>query len=147
MPLLYLLPEPSKTSPPSLAAADRMIGRDIRFESDFEIGPNGDYLLVESDECVRQSVVNEARTGPGELASVPDYGFGMAAAVRKPATKSTRDTLANRIRLRLRANPRIQATNEVSAARNEDTGALVATVRVVAAGREMRSEITVEPTP
>jgi phage baseplate assembly protein W len=143
MPITYTMPAAPAPSPPTLPRDGALVARDVRFTTDYTIA-SGDYALVEGDAAVKQSIVCEARTSPGELASVPDYGYGLAASVRKAATKSVRDERANRVRERARRNPRVDKVLDVITTAT-DAGELKLEVRVTAAGRQLSTSIIQEP--
>jgi phage baseplate assembly protein W len=146
MPIVWTMPATPAVSPPLLRSAARLLGRDVRFDSDYDVGANGDYITVEEVAAAKQSVVNEARTSPGELAAVPDYGMGLAAAVRKAASKAVRDETGNRVRERLRRNQRLSQVVDVAVTTDED-GLLRVDVTANVAGKEQRVSIVQEPRP
>lgn len=146
MPLTYTMPAAPAVSPPTLPRSRELVARDVRFDRNYTVGANGDYVLVEGDAATKQSILLEARTSPGELASVPDYGMGLAAAVKKAATKSTRDELANRARERLRRNPRVEQVLDVATVTTDD-GLLRLEASVTSAGRQVSTSIVQEPRP
>ena len=88
--------------------------------------------------------MNEARTTPGELVSVPEYGWGLKPLVYRSASRSNRDEAANRVRERLTANPRIERVDEVSVDRDADRGVTVVTARTIVAGRSVVDTVSVE---
>jgi phage baseplate assembly protein W len=140
----WSMPDLVEPSPPVLTAAQKLLGRDVKFTSNYELGANGDYLVVEGVAAAKQSMLNEARTTPGELVSVPEYGMGLSALVYLSASRSNRDEAANRVRERLAANPRIERTDEVSVDRDAERGVTVITARTVVAGREVLNTVSVE---
>lgn len=140
----WSMPDLVEPSPPVLTAAQKLLGRDIKFNADYELGANGDYLLVEGAAAAKQSILNEARTSPGELVSVPEYGMGLSALVYRTASRANRDEAANRVRERLAVNPRIERTDEVSVDRDDDRGVTIVTARTVVAGREVLQTLGVE---
>jgi phage baseplate assembly protein W len=140
----WSMPDLVEPSPPVLTAAQKMLGRDVKFTSNYELGANGDYLLVEGVAAAKQSMLNEARTSPNELVSVPEYGMGLAAMVYRSASRSNRDEAANRVRERLAVNPRIERVDEVSVDRDTDRGVTVVTARTIVAGREVVNTVAVE---
>jgi phage baseplate assembly protein W len=140
----WSMPARPAVSPPTLTAAQRLLGRDVLFRDDYEVGPNGDYRLVDGVDGVRQSVINEARTVPGELVAVPEYGIALKDLVYRPASQASRDEAANRTTTRLRANPRVERVDEVTVERDQDRGATVITARVTAAGRPLALGVNVE---
>ena len=73
--------------------------------------------LAERDEAARQSIEREAQVTPGEVASLPDYGMGLADLVMAPRTTTTIDTATTRVTRRLRANPRVTRVREVGVRR------------------------------
>ena len=40
-------------SPPVLTAAQKLLGRDVKFEADYDVGANGDYLTVEGPAAAK----------------------------------------------------------------------------------------------
>lgn len=140
----WTLPAFAEPSPPVLSAAQKLLGRDIKFKDDFEVSAAGDYVTVEGVDAVKQSILNEARTSPGEIATVREYGMGLSALVYRSASRANRDEAANRVRERLAANARVQRVDEVSVDRDTDRGATVVTARVIAGGREVLNTVSIE---
>ena len=93
-------------------------GPDVLFRGGrYTVTPAGDYALAERDEAARQSIEREAMVSPGEVASLPDYGMGLADLVMAPRTTSTIDDATTRVTRRLRANPRVTRVREVAVRR------------------------------
>lgn len=142
---IWTLPDFPLPSAPLLSAAEALFGRDIRFDGDLSVTAGGDWATVEGIAAVRQSILNEAMTSPGEHSFRPEYGMGLADAVKRPASKSTIDELKNRIRERCAANPRVTAVKELEVERTTVTTqggrtvpAIRVTLRVESAGRDVR---------
>jgi phage baseplate assembly protein W len=140
----WSFPAPPAASPPPLTAAQRLLGRDVLFQDDYEVAPNGDYRLVEGRDAAKQSIINEARTVPGELAAVPEYGIALKDLVYRPASQSSRDEAANRTRERLRVNPRVERVDDVAVTRDQARGVTVITASVTAAGQRLAVGVNVE---
>lgn len=101
-----------------LSDQDAEYGPDVLFRGGrYTVTPAGDYALAERDEAARQSIEREAQVTPGEVASLPDYGMGLADLVMAPRTTSTIDDATSRVTRRLRANPRVTRVREVGVRR------------------------------
>lgn len=90
-----------------------LLGEDILFTDDFQMGAQGDTLVITGDEVVRQAIYRRLWTNPGELAFRPEYGCGVRQAVKKKLTKSTMDALHQRIVDNLAQEDRIDKVVEV----------------------------------
>lgn len=79
-------------------------------------GPHGDWLVVSGVDAARQSIEREAVANPGELASVPEWGMGLRAAVLSRRTRGNVAALRATVAERLRANPRVTRTRSIALA-------------------------------
>lgn len=143
----WTLPEALPPSPPVLSDALAMFGRDIRYRQDFTITAAKDWGVVDGLDAVKQSILNEAMTAPREFALRPDYGMGVADAVKRPSSQSVRDALANRVRDRLARNPRVTRVKEVAIESIAYQGgvALRLSIRLEAAGRDLGPGTGLDP--
>lgn len=126
----------------SVAAPDEtaidLFGVDIRFDDDVLVTASGDYATVEGYAALKQAIYIRLITTPGEYATQPDFGCGVARWVKKRMSKSDKDSLRQTIIEQLSKEERIQKVEEVtveSLTSNNTTGIKI-TVRVTALGRE-----------
>jgi phage baseplate assembly protein W len=143
----WTLPEALTPSPPVLSGALAMFGRDIRFREDFTVTAAKDWATVDGLDAVKQSILNEAMTAPDEFALRPEYGMGLADAVKRPSSRSVTDALTNRVRDRLAKNPRVTKVKQVAIESVAHAGgaALRVTIRVEAAGRDLGPGTGLDP--
>jgi phage baseplate assembly protein W len=113
--LSWTLPPPGATSP-SLASADekrRLLGKDIFFNGDYDVGPSGDWVLIEGLEALRQAVYRRLMTRPGEYKLRPEYGVGIQDFVKRRRLPSTFDEIRQRVVDQLSLDPRIDEVRDV----------------------------------
>ncbi len=104
---------PETPHPQAPTDTDELRGRDIKYmRGDMVVTPAGDWAVVEGVDAIRQSVLHEALTSPGEFVFRPEYGMGLAALVKGPLSRAALDAAQNRIRERLTKNPRIARVRE-----------------------------------
>lgn len=70
-----------------------LFGTDIRFDNDFFVGANGDYLLQDGLENLRSAIYRRLITRPGEYKFSPQYGVGIGLYVKKRRNTTTLDQL------------------------------------------------------
>jgi phage baseplate assembly protein W len=121
----------------------KLFGRDIWFDTadqtgaDTQDAANGDWLLAEEKDALRQAVIRRIITSPGEWRTLPDYGVGARAYVKARNTRAVREELAGRIKQQLLREPRIASISSISV--SQITGGLKIAVRVIARGRTLSS--------
>lgn len=100
---------------------DELWGHDIHFDTarqqgaDYHVTPAGDWLDVTGRECLRQSLLREYLTEPGEWAALGDkYGAGALRFVKGRNRRAEREELAQRLRACSLRNPRVQSVVSVS---------------------------------
>lgn len=95
------------------AAADlaTVKARDIYFDGDLHVTPDGDWMTVEGVEAMRQAIYRRLMTSPGEFAFRPDYGIGVPDYVKEESSQSTLDELASKIKGQLLRDRRIEAVS------------------------------------
>ena len=138
--LSWTLPSPAAI-PPSTAAADQkllLLGKDIFFNGDFAVGPNGDYVLLSGIEAVRQAIYRRLMTRQGEYKIRPEYGVGMQDYVKRRRLPSTIDEIRQRTSDQLSLDPRISEVLDVGVETIPDGLKLKIVVRV--AGETLRFE-------
>jgi phage baseplate assembly protein W len=89
-------------NPPTDAGAPQgsqlaVFGRDLLFTDDVQVGPNGDYVVVDGVENLRRAILRRLVVKPGEYRLRPEYGVGVGTFVKKPMTRATLDELQQRI--------------------------------------------------
>lgn len=85
-----------------------LLGTDIKFQGDYSVTSKGDYVLLEGEKALRQSVLHRLLTKPGEFATRPTYGVGIRSFVKKPKSPSNIALLEQRITDQLGREPRIE---------------------------------------
>lgn len=83
---------------------------------EYQIAPNRDWRLVGEDEAYRQSLRRRFMTNPGEYKNKPDYGAGLAGAVKSPGGRSNRDGLAAKLKQQALADTRTKRVISVTVA-------------------------------
>lgn len=146
-PPIWTLPDSTLPSPPVLTDQQAMFGRDIRFRQDYTVTSAKDWAVLDGIDAVKQSILSEAMTSPGEFSMRPEYGMGLADAVKRPSSRSVLDALVNRVRDRLARNPRVTKILEVAIESVPFDGgvALRVTIRVEAAGRDLGPGTGLDP--
>lgn len=131
-------------SPPILANVEDAQLEDIYFDvsaehgPDYSVTPAGDWLPVTGDEALRQSLLREYNTNPGEWQTNPQYGAGGRAFLKAKSTKASRDAFAARLRARSLADSRVESVNDVQQERFADGGWKFHVI-VIPKGRTKRS--------
>lgn len=106
-------------------AADALLGCDILFDGDMHVSAAGDYVLVEGEEAMRQSIYHRLLTRPGEYRRNPEYGVGVMSYVKRRRTTSVLDHLRGRIVDQLSLDKRIEEVISVTI-ENIDNGIKIA---------------------
>ncbi len=102
---------PSAPSAPGAASADQrllLLGKDILFDGDFHVTPDGDWQLVEGLAAIRQWIYHCLITNPGEFKMRPDYGCGVKRYVKEEKTAALMAQLKTQVRTQLLRNKRLQ---------------------------------------
>lgn len=117
-------------------------GEEILFDSDFQLGPNGDYLLVSGMAAVRQAIRIRLTTRPGELPWAPEFGCGVLDYLGETGTASKLAELRGRIRDQLLQDPRLSSISAVEANDSVINGVRVLkiSIRAQAAGLDVGAE-------
>lgn len=115
---------PATPHPQAATDLDELRGRDIKYlKGNLVVTPAGDWAVVEGVDAIRQSILHEALTSPGEFVFRPEYGMGLAELVKAPLSRATLDAAQNRTRERLAKNPRIARVREALLERVDINGA------------------------
>lgn len=112
----------------------RLLGKDIFFDGDFHVAPDGDWLLVAGLEAMRQAVYHRLITRPGEFKYRPEYGVGCQDYVKEEKTPARISELQTRIRAQLLRDRRIES---VAVAIEELESALKVSVGVTVNGQAL----------
>ena len=117
----------------------RLLGVDVLFDGDFQVGPNGDYLLVEGARALEQAADFRLLTNPGEFKTAPEYGGGLRAAVKSKNTSTTRALLRTRCIATLKRDDRIDDA-EVTVEELDSTPGVIVTRTLFAKGEVLTFE-------
>lgn len=111
----WIIPTPASGGTIEPDAVERAIlGRDIYWNGDYAVAPDGDYLTVDGVAAVRQAIYLRLITSPGEFAFDPTYGCGVADFVADRGTAARIDALRTRIRDNLLKDDRVEAVGEIA---------------------------------
>lgn len=129
--------------PPSQAqqkAQKDQFGKDLFFDGDVHVTPQGDYLTVEGVENLRRGVLRRLMTEPGEYRVNPTYGVGLPGLLKKPMNKAVLSQLRQRIVQQLGQDRRIDKviTCDLTPFVTASNSGLTVTVVVQAIGRDVR---------
>ncbi len=117
-------------------------GEEILFDTDLQLAPNGDYVLVSGMAAVRQAIRIRLITRPGELPWAPEFGCGVLDYLGEVNTSSKLSELRGRIRDQLLQDPRLSSISAVEA--NTETinsqPVLKISIRAQAAGLDVGAE-------
>lgn len=123
-----------------------LFGKDVMFTNDTKVGKNGDYLVWDENEALRQAIYRRLMTSPGEFATRPEYGVGVRNYVKKRMGRATLDELRQRIEDQLSKEDRIERVIEakVTAATFGNSTGVRIYVKVQALGQEQRFSFDVK---
>jgi len=94
-------------------------GTDIYLiDGDFQIGANGDLLVLDEKKTLIQDVINRLKTVKGSYEIHPDYGTNIYNYIRASADDLTLLELINEIEEELLKDPRIWEVNVIVKERN-----------------------------
>jgi phage baseplate assembly protein W len=92
-----LVPSLPSNTPQTREAVKAIVSdEDFLFDGDFETGSDADYLSVTGDAVAEQEILQCLETVPGDYALHPEYGVGVSAAVKHPASQSRLSELQQR---------------------------------------------------
>ena len=114
---------------PSADERARQLGKDVVFDGDFHVFPDGDWTLVTGLEAVRQAIYHRLITRPGEYKARPEYGVGVQDFVKEEKTSAKVEELKTRIRTQLLQDRRIEGV-EVAVEVLESAVKVAVSVRV-----------------
>lgn len=117
-------------------------GEEILFDTDLQLAPNGDYILVAGMAAVRQAIRIRLVTRPGELPWAPDFGCGVLDYLGETNTSSKLAELRGRIRDQLLQDPRLSSITDVGATVEtiNSQRVLKISIRAAAAGLDVGAE-------
>lgn len=141
--IVYSWTGPASVGPQAPQPGDDLFGADIFFFGDYAIAPNRDYVLVEGEAALRQSLRHRLITDPGEYAARPTYGCGLKALVKEEITDRALREAAQRIADNLAEETRVDQVLAIDLEWTAATGVLVCTVLARARGRLVRDNVTV----
>lgn len=98
-----------------------------------QVKHDGDWLLVDGIEALRQAIIRRIITNPGEWTTLPDYGVGVRNYVKQKNTRANRDALAARIKDQISQDPRVAEVQDVVVESSE--GSMKITVNVTPKAR------------
>lgn len=101
-------------------------GSDIWFDvrasfADYEITPHGDWVSVDGDEALIQSILRRIVTNPGEWQTKPEYGCGARLYIKARNTPAARAELEQRIRSNVKQDSRVERVDSVIIEQEDDT--------------------------
>ncbi len=88
--------------------AEDVLGKDIAFIYDFDMGVAGEGCLAKGRDCLAQDLLHALSTPQGSLPWHPTYGVDIYAYIKMPGTATNRLALEQEIRLTVEADPRIE---------------------------------------
>ena len=121
---------------PAEAEQAALLGTDIRFAGDYDVTGKGDYVLIDGETALRQSILHRLMTNPGEFKTRPTYVVGIRKWVKRPKTGTNILALQNQIEDQLARESRIEEVVAVRV-RSTDEGLEVSIV-IRAAGKTLR---------
>lgn len=80
---------------------------------DRRVTPDGDWLLVQGREALRQSLLRRYLTNPGEWATKENYGAGVRMFVKAKNVKAAREELTSRIKQQSLMDFRVERVDDV----------------------------------
>lgn len=113
-------------------------GRDLFFDTDYRVTDAGDWLIVEFEDALRQSMRRRIITTPGEWQTNPDYGVGARLFLKARRTPAMIDELRERIRSQMQADERIRSVEQVDIDTETIADGLKISVKVQPKGRADR---------
>jgi phage baseplate assembly protein W len=132
-----ILPSAPAATRPAFDRRSLLYGKDLWWKGGLVRSSANDWLTVEGQEALRQSVLRRLCTNPGEWRTRPDYGVGALAMVYEEMTTSRVQLLQSRIRTQLTQDPRIQRVTAAEVART-DAGLLVIAVAIESRGQAIQ---------
>lgn len=122
-----------------IAELRKLWGRDLYWDEDYRVSPAGDWLVVEREEALKQSVRRRILTSPGEWQTKPDYGIGAADFVKMRKTPAVVAELTERITTQLSRDQRIESVDRVDV-EDSTNESLHISVKIVPRAQAKRAE-------
>lgn len=88
--------------------SEDVLGKDILFLYDFEMGASGAGKLATGRDCLAQDLLHALTTPKGSLLWHPDYGVDIYRFIKLANTPTNRLDLEQEIRLTIEADPRVE---------------------------------------
>lgn len=88
--------------------SDNLLGKDIAFIYDFDMGAAGEGKLVTGRDCYAQDILHALTTPKGSLLWHPSYGVDILRFLKMPNNLTNRLALEQEIRLTVEDDPRTQ---------------------------------------
>lgn len=114
-PIWYIPADDYTRKPPKLDRADRVIGRDVRFDGNLQLTAAGDYVVDNGRDRLKAWLYRAWAIEAGEYA-VPgreNFGAGARTAVKRPATKGRLAELRARMEAVALTNPAVESVEEL----------------------------------
>lgn len=140
----WQLPAPAAGATSEDSVGGVLYRRDIWLDLSAATGPdtavnnNGDWVLVDGREGLRQALLRRFLTNPGEWATNPGYGAGARLFVKAKNTRTNRDDLASRLRSQALAEARVESVSEINVVPMDGVDGLRIRVVVVPKGAAKR---------
>lgn len=116
----------------------RLLGRDVMFDTDYHVGPDRDWVLVEGLDALKQSLYHRLITKPGEYRLRPSYGCGVLSYVKKRNRPAELAELRQRVVDQLLADRRVDEVIGVTIEPLPDGAqGITVTIAVRASGLEL----------
>lgn len=88
--------------------SEQVLGSDIGFLHDFDMGIAGEGKLVAGRSCLAQDLIHALTTQKGGIPWHPDYGMDIYQFVKMPNILINRMQLEQEVRLTVAADPRVE---------------------------------------
>ncbi len=122
------------------APVESVMGKDIFFNGNTLVSAKGDYQTVAGEENYRRAIMRRLITVPGTHRLRPTYGAGVPTSIKQKMTRSTLDSLKQRIKEQVQSDRRTEAVLDVTLTETtfDNKPGLRVLVRAKAFGRELR---------
>lgn len=88
--------------------SEQVLGSDIGFLHDFDMGTSGEGKLALGRDCLAQDLIHALTTPTGGIPWHPDYGIDIYKFIKMPNILINRMQLEQEVRLTVAADPRVE---------------------------------------